>query len=140
MLGIKIKSAVRRKVEDIAWRNSRAGCINHGAFKDIRSQDVVRDTLLGLDYVPDCAAKPTVWRKKGVQRVAFSNRDKIMPTKSGREILQMLLETGIVYVADIPLAPKYLQNIIYDVRGLGHKVEPVRNGTSTTAYRLIEQA
>ena len=84
MLGIKIKSAVRQRVEDIAWRNSRADCINHGAFKDIRSQDVVRDTLLGLNYVPDCAAKPTVWRKKGVQRVAFSEWRSVIATKSCR--------------------------------------------------------
>lgn len=140
MLGIKIKSAVRRKVEDIAWRNSRAGCINHGAFAGIRNHEVVRDALLGMDYVPDCAAKPTVWRKKGLKRVVVSNLDKIMPTKSGRDILQTLLETGIVYVADIPLAPKYLQNIIYDVKSLGHKIESVRSGSHTTAYRLIEQA
>lgn len=140
MLGIKVKSAVRRQVEDIAWRSARAGEVSNSKFAGIRNQEVVRSTMIDLDYVPDCQAKPTVWRKKGVQRVAISNRDKIMPTKSGREILQMLLETGIVYVADIPLAPKYLQNIIYDVRGLGHKVEPVRDGRSTTAYRLIEQA
>lgn len=140
MLGTKTKSAVRIKVEDIAWRNSRAGCINQSVFKDIRNQEVVRTALIDLDYIPDCAAKPTVWRKKGVKPVVVSNRDKIMPTESGRKILQTLLETGVVYVADVPLAPRYLQTIIYDIKNLGHQVESVKKGTSTTAYRLIEQA
>lgn len=136
MLGVKLKSAVRQRVEDIERINSRENCINHGAFKSIRSQDVVRDTLLRMNYVPDCTAKPTVWRKNGFHRVAVSN--KIMPTKSGREILQTLLETGVVYVADISLTPKYLQNIIYDIKKLGHKIESVKSGCNTTAYRLIK--
>lgn len=64
---------------------------------------------------------------------------KIMKTKKGSEVLEKLLTDNIIYVEEVGIKKKYLQNMIYDMKCLGHEIKPVRKGCATVAYQLIEQ-
>lgn len=145
MLGIKVKSAVRRQVEDIAWHSARAGEVSNSKFAGIRNQEVVRAALIDLGYRPDCAAKPSVWRLD-LRRPALVYRAKSEsePVKTGitkkLAVRQTLAEKGSVYLTEVDVTEAYLRKIVRHLRAEGMMIDQMLKDRSLIGYRLIEQA
>lgn len=145
MLGIKVKSAVRQRVEDIAWRSARAGEVSNSKFAGIRNQEVVRAALIDLGYRPDCAAKPSIWRLD-LKRPALVYRAKSgtepVETKVTKKLAvrQTLTEKGSIYLTDVDVTETYLRKIVRHLRAEGMLIDQMLRDRNLIGYRLIEQA
>lgn len=145
MLGIKIKSAVRQRVEDIAWHSARAGEVSNSKFHGIRNQEVVRAALIDLGYRPDCAAKPSVWRldlKRPALVYRVKSESEAVETKVTKKLAvrQTLTEKGSIYLTDVDVTETYLRKIVRHLRAEGMVIDQMLRDRNLIGYRLIEQA